>query len=174
MTQIRAIRAILDVHGGPKTVYGTPFFHEMQLWANEGYFVFFCNPRGGDGKATSLPISGGKRYGVLDYNDLMEFTDLVLEKYPADRQKTGGYDRRQLWRLYGKLDCGTHRPICRSGFPALDLQLYQQVSDHRYRLLSQSFGSAVRPMDQPAGDVGAFSAQICRPLQDTDPLYPVG
>lgn len=82
--------AILDVHGGPKTVYGTPFFHEMQLWANEGYFVFFCNPRGGDGKGNEFADIRGKRYGVLDYNDLMEFTDLVLEKYPQiDKKRVG-------------------------------------------------------------------------------------
>src|SRR5699024_3626704 len=37
---------ILDIHGGPKTTYGEVFFHEMQYWANEGYVVFYCNPRG--------------------------------------------------------------------------------------------------------------------------------
>ncbi len=42
--------AILDIHGGPKTVFGEIFYHEMQVWANEGYFVFFCNPRGGGGR----------------------------------------------------------------------------------------------------------------------------
>ena len=74
--------AILDVHGGPKTVYGENFFHEMQYWASEGYFVFFCNPRGGDGKGNEFADIRGKRYGVLDYNDIMEFTDKVLEMYP--------------------------------------------------------------------------------------------
>lgn len=74
--------AILDVHGGPKTVYGEVFFHEMQFWANEGYFVFFCNPRGGDGRGNVFADIAGKKYGVDDYNDLMEFTDLVLETYP--------------------------------------------------------------------------------------------
>ncbi len=28
--------AILDIHGGPKTVYGEVFYHEMQYWANQG------------------------------------------------------------------------------------------------------------------------------------------
>ena len=74
--------AILDIHGGPKTVYGEVFFHEMQLWANEGYFVFFCNPRGGDGRGNEFADIRGEHYGVWDYNDLMEFTDKVLEKYP--------------------------------------------------------------------------------------------
>ena len=86
--------AILDVHGGPKTVYGEVFFHEMQLWANRGFFVFFCNPRGGDGKGNAFADIRGKNYGVLDYNDLMEFTDKVIEAYPQiDKSKlymTGG------------------------------------------------------------------------------------
>lgn len=85
--------AILDIHGGPKTVYGTCFFHEMQYWANCGYFVFFCNPRGGDGRGNEFADIRGK-YGQEDYEDIMQFTDLVLEKYPQiDKSKvcvTGG------------------------------------------------------------------------------------
>lgn len=74
---------ILNVHGGPKAVFGETFFHEMQFWANEGYFVFYCNPRGGDGKGNDFADIRGEHYGVWDYNDLMEFTDKVLERYPA-------------------------------------------------------------------------------------------
>ena len=81
--------AILNIHGGPKTVYGTVFFHEMQYWANEGYFVFFCNPRGSDGKGNEFADIRGK-YGTIDYDDLMQFTDLVLEQYPAiDAERVG-------------------------------------------------------------------------------------
>ena len=72
---------ILDIHGGPKTVSGEVFFHEMQYWANEGYFVFFCNPRGSDGRGDEFADIRGK-YGTIDYDDLMKFTDLVLKKYP--------------------------------------------------------------------------------------------
>ncbi len=72
---------ILDIHGGPKTVSGEVFFHEMQYWANEGYFVFFCNPRGSDGRGDEFADIRGK-YGTIDYDDLMKFTDLVIEKYP--------------------------------------------------------------------------------------------
>lgn len=77
----RSYPGILDIHGGPKTVYGEIFFHEMQYWANEGYFVFFCNPRGSDGRGDEFADIRGK-YGTIDYDDLMKFTDLVLEKYP--------------------------------------------------------------------------------------------
>ncbi len=72
---------ILDIHGGPKTVYGEVFYHEMQYWANEGYFVFFCNPRGSEGRGDEFADIRGK-YGTIDYDDLMKFTDIVLKKYP--------------------------------------------------------------------------------------------
>jgi dipeptidyl aminopeptidase/acylaminoacyl peptidase len=81
--------AILDIHGGPKTVYGTVFFHEMQYWANEGYAVFFCNPRGSDGKGNEFADIRGK-YGTIDYEDLMKFTDEVLCRYSfIDSERIG-------------------------------------------------------------------------------------
>jgi dipeptidyl aminopeptidase/acylaminoacyl peptidase len=81
--------AIIDIHGGPKTVYGEVFYHEMQFWANEGYFVFFCNPRGSDGKENEFSDIRGK-YGTIDYDDIMRFTDAVLEKYPQIDDKRVG------------------------------------------------------------------------------------
>lgn len=81
--------AILDIHGGPKTVYGEVYYHEMQVWANMGYFVFFMNPRGGDGRGNVFADLRGK-YGTIDYDDLMKFTDVVLERYPAiDTSRVG-------------------------------------------------------------------------------------
>lgn len=80
---------ILDIHGGPKTVFGEIFYHEMQVWANEGYFVFFCNPRGSEGRGDEFADIRGK-YGTIDYDDLMKFTDLILEKYPQiDKTRVG-------------------------------------------------------------------------------------
>lgn len=80
---------ILDIHGGPKTVYGEVFFHEMQYWANEGYVVFFCNPRGSDGRGDEFADIRGK-YGTIDYEDIMKFTDVVLENCPyIDEDRLG-------------------------------------------------------------------------------------
>lgn len=80
---------ILDIHGGPKTVYGEVFFHEMQYWANEGYVVFFCNPRGSDGRGDEFADIRGK-YGTIDYEDIMKFTDVVLESCPyIDQNRLG-------------------------------------------------------------------------------------
>ena len=73
---------ILDIHGGPKTVYGTVYYHEMQLWANMGYIVLFANPRGSDGKGDEFADIRGK-YGTIDYEDLMNFTDFAIQKIKA-------------------------------------------------------------------------------------------
>ena len=81
--------AILDIHGGPKTVYGKVFYHEMQVWASKGYFVFFCNIHGSDGRGNEFMDIRGK-YGTIDYDELMQFTDKVLETYPQiDTSKVG-------------------------------------------------------------------------------------
>lgn len=81
--------AILNIHNGPKTAFGEVFFHEMQYLANEGYIVFFCNPRGSDGRGDRFADMRGK-YGTNDYEDIMNFTDLVLEKYHfIDKNKIG-------------------------------------------------------------------------------------
>ncbi|MDO4295705.1 MAG: S9 family peptidase [bacterium] len=73
--------AILQIHGGPKTVYGEVFFHEMQYFAGQQYFVFFCNPLGSDGRGNAFADIRG-RYGSRDYQNLMDFTDEVLKRYP--------------------------------------------------------------------------------------------
>ncbi len=74
--------AVLDVHGGPRCAYGETFFHEMQVWASRGYFVFFTNIRGSDGRGDEFADIRGD-YGGEDYRNLMDFTDAVLKAYPA-------------------------------------------------------------------------------------------
>ncbi len=81
--------AILHIHGGPRTVFGSVFHHEMQMWANAGYFVFYCNPRGSDGRGNAFGDICGQ-YGTVEYENLMEFLDRMLEKYPeADPKRLG-------------------------------------------------------------------------------------
>ena len=73
--------AVLDVHGGPRCVYGETFFHEMQLWAARGYIVFFTNIKGSDGRGDDFADIRGD-YGGTDFRNLMDFTDAVLNAYP--------------------------------------------------------------------------------------------
>ena len=85
--------AILNIHGGPKTAYGDSYYHEMQVWAAKGWFTFFCNPWGSDGRGNKFADLRGQ-YGTVDYNDLMTFCDKAMEAYPQiDRDNfavTGG------------------------------------------------------------------------------------
>jgi len=81
--------AILEIHGGPKTVYGEVFFHEMQLLASEGYVVLYCNPRGSDGRGNEFADIRGK-YGTIDYEDIMQFVDECLKNFAfIDENKLG-------------------------------------------------------------------------------------
>ena len=73
--------AVLEIHGGPRTVYGNNFMHEMQCLASKGYVVMFCNILGSDGRGDEFADIRG-RYGYEDFNNLMDFVDAVLKKYP--------------------------------------------------------------------------------------------
>ena len=85
--------AILSVHGGPRWAYCEAFNHEMQVYASRGYFVFYCNPRGSSTRGDAFADLADK-WGSVDYDDVMAFTDEVLRAYPAIDEKrlgiTGG------------------------------------------------------------------------------------
>ena len=85
----RKYPAILEIHGGPKCVFSDVFFHEMQYFASCGYFVFFCNPVGGDGRGDVFADIRGQ-YGGIDFDNLMAFTDTVLKNYPQIDSKRVG------------------------------------------------------------------------------------
>lgn len=80
---------VLCIHGGPYGAYGHMFYHELQVLADSGYYVFCSNPSGSDGRGDVFgDISG--RWGTVDYDDIMRFTDAVLAAYPAiDAQRIG-------------------------------------------------------------------------------------
>ena len=72
---------ILSIHGGPKTEFGSIFHHEHQVLASNDYIVIYTNPHGSSGNGVEFSDIRGK-YGDIDYDDLMRFVDLAIEKYP--------------------------------------------------------------------------------------------
>jgi dipeptidyl aminopeptidase/acylaminoacyl peptidase len=95
--QGRRYPALLTIHGGPFTQYGTGFFDEFQVMAAGGYVVLFSNPRGGSGyseahgRAIRGPVGdAGPGWGVHDYEDLMAVVDTALERFDfIDAERLG-------------------------------------------------------------------------------------
>jgi dipeptidyl aminopeptidase/acylaminoacyl peptidase len=91
--------AVLYIHGGPATQYGHAFFHEFQVLAAGGYTVFYGNPRGGTGYSEKHLSAIVGKWGSIDYDDLMAFTDVALRRAKhVDRRRVavaggsyGGY-----------------------------------------------------------------------------------
>jgi dipeptidyl aminopeptidase/acylaminoacyl peptidase len=74
---------LLNIHGGPFAQYTAAFFDEAQVYAEAGYAVLMCNPRGsaGYGREHGLSIKG--RMGTVDLQDVLAFLDGALAKFPV-------------------------------------------------------------------------------------------
>ena len=82
--------SIMEIHGGPLAQYGFFFMHEFYYLAAQGYVVYFCNPRGGQGygEEHAKAIYHGK-WGTVDYEDLMVWADFMEEQTYIDPEKMG-------------------------------------------------------------------------------------
>ena len=81
---------VLEIHGGPRSIYGDGVFHEFQLLAAEGYAVIYTNPRGSAGYDEAYAKAVMGHYGEGDYDDLMRFTDEALRRFSfIDSSKLG-------------------------------------------------------------------------------------
>lgn len=144
--------AILNIHGGPKTVYGQVFYHEMQYWANQGYVVMFANPRGSDGKGDQFADIRGK-YGTIDYDDLMAFVDQVIHTYQ-------GIDENHLY-----LTGGSYGGFMTNWMVAHTDRFKAAVTQRSISNWLSFYGTS---------DIGYFFAQDQtggHPLNDMDQLY---
>lgn len=82
---------ILSVHGGPKTEFADIFHHEHQMLASNGYIIIYTNPHGSSGRGVKFSDIRG-RYGEIDFEDLMNFVDCAIKKYPQiDTDKMAVY-----------------------------------------------------------------------------------
>ncbi|MDU2202958.1 MAG: prolyl oligopeptidase family serine peptidase, partial [Anaerococcus hydrogenalis] len=80
---------LLSIHGGPKTEFSSIFHHEHQVFANDGYIIIYTNPHGSSGNGVKYSDIRGK-YGSIDYEDLMNFTDFAIKKFPQiDKNNMG-------------------------------------------------------------------------------------
>jgi acylaminoacyl-peptidase len=84
---------ILEIHGGPFTMYGKSFTYELQAMAAAGYVVLYTNPRGSTGYGEEFGNLIHHNYPSNDYDDLMSGVDAVIAKGYIDTKNlfvTGG------------------------------------------------------------------------------------
>lgn len=71
---------LLDIHGGPHSAYGFTYFHQLQLFAAQGYAVIYTNPRGSSGFGVEFTNAVHGDYGGKDMNDILNGLDFALQK----------------------------------------------------------------------------------------------
>lgn len=74
---------LLNIHGGPYTQYTGTVFDEVQVYADAGYAIVMCNPRGasGYGQEHGRAIKG--RMGTYDFEDVIDFLEGALAANPS-------------------------------------------------------------------------------------------
>ncbi|OUE09185.1 Prolyl tripeptidyl peptidase precursor [Clavibacter michiganensis] len=66
---------LLVIHGGPYAAYGVHLFDEAQVYADAGYAVLLCNPRGAAGYGQEHGRVIKERMGTVDMDDVLDFLD---------------------------------------------------------------------------------------------------
>ncbi|WP_103027761.1 S9 family peptidase [Salinibacter altiplanensis] len=136
----RAYPLMVEIHGGPISNYGDRFSTEIQLYAADGYVVFYPNARGS--------TSYGEEFGNLLYNDfsggeyqdIMDGVDrLVKRDYVADDSLyvTGGSagGTSAAW-ITGKTDrfraAAAQKPVTNWISKTLAADNYYGYAEYRY------------------------------------------
>jgi dipeptidyl aminopeptidase/acylaminoacyl peptidase len=86
---------VLSIHGGPHSNYGNVLFPEFQMLAGQGYWMLFTNPRGSTGYGHAFTYATRGRWGMEDYQDLMQAVDLAIAR------AKGGVDTTRMAVLGG-------------------------------------------------------------------------
>jgi dipeptidyl aminopeptidase/acylaminoacyl peptidase len=66
---------LLSIHGGPYAQYSVSVFDEPQVYADAGYAVVMCNPRGSAGYGQAHGRAIRRALGTVDYTDVIDFLD---------------------------------------------------------------------------------------------------
>lgn len=87
---------LVEIHGGPHVMWAPgarTMWHEWQVFANRGYVVFYCNPRGSDGYGREHFGVIKENWGDADAPDILAGVDNVTRRGFIDTSRmaiTGG------------------------------------------------------------------------------------
>ena len=81
---------LLVIHGGPYSQYTGSLFDEAQVYADAGYGVVMCNPRGASGYGQAFGRAIQNRMGTIDMTDVLDFLEGAVAANPSfDGERVG-------------------------------------------------------------------------------------
>ena len=81
--------AVVEIHGGPATLYGWSLMWEWQVLAANGISVYACNPRGSQGYGQAFLTANVKDWGDGPMRDVLGGLDALIEDGLVDPERTG-------------------------------------------------------------------------------------
>jgi dipeptidyl aminopeptidase/acylaminoacyl peptidase len=80
---------VLEIHGGPATLYGWSLMWEWQQLAASGISVYACNPRGSQGYGEEFLNANVRDWGEGPMRDVMAGLDSLIEDGLVDGDRMG-------------------------------------------------------------------------------------
>ena len=80
---------VVEIHGGPHTLYGWSPFWEFQALAATGIGVFYCNPRGSEGYGQDFNDANHRDWGPGPMRDVIAGVDSLVADGLADPDRLG-------------------------------------------------------------------------------------
>ena len=80
---------VVEIHGGPHTLYGWAPIWEFQILAAAGMSVFYCNPRGSEGYGQVFNDANHRDWGPGPMSDVLAGVDALVADGLADPDRLG-------------------------------------------------------------------------------------
>jgi dipeptidyl aminopeptidase/acylaminoacyl peptidase len=80
---------VVEIHGGPHTLYGWSPSWEFQTLAASGIGVFYCNPRGSEGYGQDFNDANHRDWGDGPMRDVLAGVDGLVADRLADPERLG-------------------------------------------------------------------------------------
>ncbi|HEY2888867.1 MAG TPA: S9 family peptidase, partial [Candidatus Limnocylindrales bacterium] len=80
---------VVEIHGGPHTLYGWAPELEFQILAAAGIGVYYCNPRGSEGYGQAFNDANHRDWGPGPMRDVLAGVDALVADGLADPQRLG-------------------------------------------------------------------------------------
>lgn len=154
---------LLVIHGGPYSQYTGSLFDEAQVYADAGYGVVMCNPRGASGYGQAFGRAIQNRMGTIDMTDVLDFLEGAVAANPSfDGERVGIMGGSYGGYLTAWTIAHDHRfagAIVERGF--LDPEFFIGTSDIGTFFVEQYTGAD--PQAMAAQSPQAFVSQVTTP-----------